>query len=141
MTKQQQSIIEYHRLHPSKSRKEIAEAFGIRIYFVNKAFDRYKIEQQQSQTSLFNETKPKKKQRVGNCPSGWREVYEYHKGFNPMVYSIPAKLFCLEMEKTRWRYEGVYIANWKMTYVNWLRDQVRKKPYLVQAWTQHGKLF
>jgi len=139
MTKQQKSIIEYHKLHPSKSRKEIAEAFGIRIYFVNRAFDRYKIEQQSSQTTLFNDkvSKPKK---VGNKPVSWREVYTYHKALAPMVYSIPAKLFYLEMERTRWRYDNVYIANWKMTYINWLREQQRKDPRKTKGWSQ-GKLF
>ena len=140
MTQQQKDIIEYHKLHPNKSRKEIAEAFGIRIYFVNKAFDRYKTENAKLQPSLFNEPAPKRQPKVGDRADSWQSIYSYHKGFNPMVYNIPAKLFWSEMEKTRWRYEGVYIANWKMTYIKWLREQQRTRPWVTKSWAQAGKI-
>lgn len=145
MTKQQTDIIKYHKQHPAKSRKAIAEAFGIRIYFVNKAFDRYKIENEAKQTSMFGDKKTKQK-RIGDRPESWRMIYEFHKTINPYVYSIPAKLFWQEMENTRWREKDEvsmnfkYIINWKLSYIKWLRMQARYRKYDVKGWAMQGKI-
>ena len=144
MTKLQTDIIQYHKQHPVKSRKQIAEAFGIRIYFVNKAFDRYQIEHQAVQSKMFTQSKADKK--VGDKPASWRDLYAFHKTINPYVYSIPAKLFWNLMEQSRWREKDdvsmnyKYVINWKLSYVKWLRMQCKYRKYDVQGWAQQGKV-
>lgn len=142
MTKFQKDILAYKKRYPRATAQEIAVAFGVPLWRVKKALARPKAEAEKAQGSLD----------LGICvevpafqrPSGWREIFEFHKTYNPFVNTIAAKLFWMEMEECDWRPKDhltkrrKHVSDWRDTFVRWLRIQ-RDTRKDFKTWAREGK--